>query len=226
MIDRLVRVVGLDLASKHTGMISMTAAWSNVDNELLIAYHQIIETAFHLSEDSTNGRIDVSTDIVSNILSYSPELVCMEDYTRQSTSYDSYSVAELSGMVRYKLFVGSLPTVFVAPIRLKAFLNNQHYKKTPLMKREVATAVSQTFSWASGKKDPKEREDCTDAFVLAMMAFVINTYEKAEENEKDLIRKWLSAKQSEVLFGKSSGKGLMNEENIRLRPLLCTTANT
>ena len=185
-----MRVLGIDLAAKHTGLVAVDIRnWPCNPVEPLYEGH--VEC-----ENTTPGRINAALEIMIIVNMTQPDLVVIEDYTFQSRSFVSFSVGELSGMLRYMLWAYGHDQLWVPPMKLKAFLNRGG--KTPMAKKEIAKAVEELFGWKSQLKYAKEREDATDAFVLAVMGVALVML--LSPKYKDTVDEWLTEKQSKVFY--------------------------
>ena len=192
-------VTGIDLASVHSAICTLEVPtpkswhddlWDATDAGVLEL------DWIDVKDDTTAARIQAAHAFLSVVEEYKPEIVAIEDYTRQRKSFDSYNVGELGGMLRLLLWQKKYPQLYVSPMRLKMFLHI--HNKTPIHKDAVKDAVKEHFAYVNGSSTKKHREDATDAFALAQLGRAFRHFWVYDGSDSAMWA-WMNAKQKKVL---------------------------
>jgi len=207
-----MRITGIDLASVHSAICTIEVPdpkdWH--DDPWEPKSWQIVELDWiDVQEDTTAARIQAAHAFLHVVEEYKPELTVIEDYTRQSKSFDSYNAAELGGMTRLLIWQAHHQMLFVAPMRLKQFLHN--HDRTPIPKEAVMKAVAEFFGYTCLSSTRKHREDATDAFALAQLGRAFYIYEKyptiVKASAAGAMCLWANHKQRKVLVSLWEDRG-------------------
>lgn len=170
MIDRFVNaipgsfcVAGVDAARDHIGAVKIVRD--------LAGPVSVLECAIR-GQHSFLSRHKVTTvlaDFINTIPK--PNLIVVEDYTMQLFSMVSFSMGEMGGIVRLKLFYAGVPILLNPPNLMRYFCGVM-----PKIKSKPGKLAIGNFAFDCGFFSSQEysldRENCTDAFVHALMGAI------------------------------------------------------
>lgn len=161
--------VGIDLSPGSSALVAL-------DGNGSVAFSE------HFSEELVKrdllARFRMAERVFEVVRGLIPTLVAIEDYDLNPTQQVAYQIAEVGGILKYKI----LDHKFTM-----ALIHNRKLKSYVLRERKVPKSVIVAWAEANGfplppKKPGKpglyarQRQDLADAFVLAKMARELNTF--------------------------------------------------
>lgn len=105
----MIRIVGLDLSTKRTGIALPDGTCRSI-------------TPRSGANDPGRRLYEITSAVIPQLLATQPHLVVIEDYSFGGHQGNTMAViAELGGVIRLELFLANFPSVRIRPTSLKAF---------------------------------------------------------------------------------------------------------
>ena len=173
--------VGLDISITGTGVVVL-------DKQLQIAVAECVKTK---PQDDWYGRVN---NIVSRVFSYIPApVVCavfVEDYAFAAKG-QVFNIAELSGIIKFRLWSDAYPFLRIPPTSLKKFTTATGTAPKELMMKEVYKRYGVDFN----------DNNVADAYALARMGYAITQQVNVPAYQKDAIKNvWKNNKITESVW--------------------------
>jgi hypothetical protein len=162
-------VGGFDLASVSSGVTYIHGEWDGRQ----VALEAIQERAYRLENNFVShyeGAKHMLDDSLKFQQQYGLDLCAVEDYTLQSLSMVSFSIGEVGGLVRGFHFGAGFPILLNRPVIMRSFAaDGRKIPKGPPGKRALVAWAEEDFGYTSSCKYVKQRSDCSDAFLHAVI---------------------------------------------------------
>jgi len=157
-------VLGLDVAQHKVG-----ATLIELD---------VVEQKFHVREAAYVGENTfpsrlkiVEQVIVDMVVPNDPQFVVIEDYTNQPRSYTAFSMEEFGGIFRCCLHQLLYPMLVVSPVHMRSWCGVKPRTTSRIGKIKIQE-WAKSVGFESQLVDKQNRENCTDAFVHAVMGML------------------------------------------------------
>lgn len=137
----------------------------------------------HVQEEATKtdvrARIRMAERSWEIVRQWMPALTCLEDYDLGGRNqYVSYQIAEVAGILKWHYLSNHMPLSLVNPRKLKSYV-----KKSKAVTKMDVIRFAEAKGFVLPPKKPggpgyyqRQREDLSDAFVLADMALQLNLH--------------------------------------------------
>lgn len=173
--------VGLDISITGTGVVVL-------DKQLQRVVAECIKTK---PQDDWYGRVN---NIVSRIFEYIPDpvfcMVFVEDYAFAAKG-QVFNIAELSGIIKYRMWVDGYRFLRIPPTSLKKFTTATGTAPKELMMKEVYKRYGVDFN----------DNNVADAYALARMGYAITQQVNVPAYQKDAIKNvWKNNKITESVW--------------------------
>ena len=173
--------VGLDISITGTGVVVL-------DKQLQRVVAECIKTK---PQDDWYGRVN---NIVSRVFEYIPDpvfcMVFVEDYAFAAKG-QVFNIAELSGIIKYRMWVDGYRFLRIPPTSLKKFTTATGTAPKELMMKEVYKRYGVDFN----------DNNVADAYALARMGYAITQQVNVPAYQKDAIKNvWKNNKITESVW--------------------------
>ena len=160
--------VGLDISVTGTGLVVL-------DRQLQITTAECIKSK---PQDDWYARVN---NIVSRVFSHIPDpvlcAVFVEDYAYAAKG-QVFNIAELSGIIKFRLWHDAYPFLRIPPTSLKKFTTATGTAPKELMMKEVYKRYGVDFN----------DNNVADAYALARMGYAITMQVNVPQYQKDAIK--------------------------------------
>ena len=160
--------VGLDISITGTGVVVL-------DRELQIVSAECVKTK---PQDDWYARVN---NIVSRVFSYIPDpvlcTVFVEDYAYAAKG-QVFNIAELSGIIKFRLWHDAYPFLRIPPTSLKKFTTASGNAPKELMMKEVYKRYGVDFN----------DNNVADAYALARMGYAITQQVHMPAYQQDAVK--------------------------------------
>jgi hypothetical protein len=209
-----VFVGGFDTASVASGVSYVMGSWDGAE---AVEFEFIYERAYKI-ENTFVSRYKYSQCMLEDSLSikdkFGLDLCSIEDYINTANSHVSFSMGEFGGLVRGVHYAAGFPLLLTRPVIMRSFIADGRKLQTGQAgKRQLVQWVKEDFGFESKMKYAKERSDCSDATIHA----IIGVYTLLFLNGAPL--ELLSVKRQETFKHPKKCTGILDNLSSRL----CTT---
>lgn len=170
----LIKAVGIDLASVSSGLAALEIRAGSWETRVVDAGAIHIQHGHGLAQTQFSQHLVAAQKILLFVQKHRPDIVGIEEYTMQSSSHVSFSIAQIGGMVRLLLWQAGYRTVLLTPSRVSAFVITRYVRNNKMptgrdLKDATIAWVQKTLNVEySGTR--KNIEDMADATVYALLA--------------------------------------------------------
>ena len=164
-----VCVGGFDLASVSSGVVYVRGVWDGdqVTIEPVFEKAYTIKNTFPSRYEHAQKMLEDSCKIDKE---YGLSLCSIEDYINTSYSMVSFSMGEFGGLVRGTHYSAGFSILLTRPVIMRSFIaDGRPIPKGPPGKRALMRWAEEDFGFVSKHKKVKERSDCADAFIHAVI---------------------------------------------------------
>lgn len=158
-------IIGVDLSLSSTGLAIIQAGWLNHAEKICF------------EGDDLSRAIKISERIIIACRLYAPIAVIIEGQAFYAVGNAKTRLAELAGIVKYRLHVEEFPFFIVSPVMIKSFIVGYGHKRSERVKTSMIQAVRERWGIdfstpPTGKQRVRqEATDECDAFCLATLGW-------------------------------------------------------
>lgn len=164
-----VIVGGFDLASVSSGVTYVRGVWERD----AVTVEPVYEKAYTIKNTFPSRYAHAQLMIKDSCMikeKHGLDLCVIEDYINASYSMVSFSMGEFGGLVRGTHFAAGFSILLNRPVIMRSFIaNSRPIPKGIPGKRMLTKWAEEDFGFVSKQKKVKERSDCSDAFLHAVI---------------------------------------------------------
>ena len=196
----LIKTCGIDLAPVSSGVTTLNYKVGTWEATLLDAGVVHLNRTHSTRQHKFGQHLSAAFKILEYVKKQKPDLVGLEDYTNQHTTYVGFSMGELGGLIRLLLWQEGYRQLLITPNRVTKLILPPSSRKTKKLSSTqwknycvdwVEKAMKAEFA---GK--PKERSDMADSAIYGLIAACFFAYYWLQEEPP------LTPRQREIFFNK------------------------
>jgi Holliday junction resolvasome RuvABC endonuclease subunit len=180
MSGYFIKTVGIDLAPVSIGLATLGYRSGSWEATVLDAgvIHLNRNRSASWNQTEFNAHLSAGHKILEYVKKQKPDLVGVEDYTNQNTSYIGFSMGQMGGIVRTLLWQHGFRQLLIVPARTVKIVLPQYGKNDPrkISQKSGDRWKRHCIEWVEKGLNcqfagtPKQRSDMADATIYALIA--------------------------------------------------------
>lgn len=168
-LTREVFVEGFDLASVSSGVVLVSGKWDGREVSIVPLYERAYTVENNFPSRYEHAKL-MAAETVRLHAQYHIDLLAIEDYLLNIVSHVSFSMGEFGGLVRGFHFQEGFPILLNKPQIMRSFVaDGRKIPPREAGKRQLVTWAKEDFGFVSQQRLVKQRSDCSDAFLHAVL---------------------------------------------------------